>query len=152
MENKELEKQGEENSIRLPDGKFKKGHNLTKVRGNQHNVWRNQMLALYRKIVTKAEMAKVVRAVLDKAKKGDVHCIKEVLERTLGKEGMNVNIDTDKGNINLQIAIGNTIHPQLPDANTGQSEQLESKIDNAQFPPIDVVSQHHIEGGKQEQE
>ena len=137
MENKELEKQGEGNSIRLPDGKFKKGHNLTKVRGNQHNVWRNQMLALYRKIVTKAEMAKVVRAVLDKAKKGDVHCIKEVLERTLGKEGMNVNIDTEDGNINLQIAVGNNIYPQLQEANMGQSGQLESIIDQPALPPTE---------------
>ena len=100
-----LTKEYEEQVNRQPDGTFGPGNMAGAAQNYTHNIWRAKMHQKFRDCATEEEFAEVTQAIFKKAKKGDVHAIKEVLERCLGKEGAKIDITSNDEKIQFTFDI-----------------------------------------------
>lgn len=79
------------NGVNGSSGRFQAGNKFG--RGNPYS---RQVAALRRellRVVTPDDVAEIVRALVDKAKAGDLHAAREILDRTIGKPASVVQVE-----------------------------------------------------------
>jgi hypothetical protein len=82
--------------IRDSLGRFEKGSIGQHASQNyEHMIWRNKMMASFKKCVSPKEFKAIVKKVVAEAIKGNKWAALEIMERTMGKEGLNVNISSE---------------------------------------------------------